>query len=265
MDEYMDFPVKEPRDFAEMKKRYIAGLGSRYPAQWKELMLPGWKNRDHVLVLGRNTATAGFYWTAREWMGTENLSYAWYDHPKMIHEMMEFIADFLIEVSRPVLEQTEVDYVMIAEDMAMKSGPLLGPDTYRTFIYPHMRRLVAFFKSQGVRYVMVDTDGNPEPLIPLLMDAGVDMIWPIERAAEMMDPLALRAKYGKALRLFGAVDKRELAKDLKAIDAHLLSLAPLIEEGGFIPTVDHTVPPDVSLANFSYYMKRKGDLLAGRF
>jgi uroporphyrinogen decarboxylase len=59
------------------------------------------------------------------------------------------------------------------------------------------------------------------------------------------------------------VDKRELVKGPDAIDAHLRSLAPLIEEGGFIPTVDHTVPPDVSWANFQYYMERKADLLAG--
>jgi len=111
---------------------------------------------------------------------------------------------------------------------------------------------------------MVDTDGNSEPLIELLLDAGVDGIWPVERAAEDMDPLQLRKKYGKSLRLFGAVDKRELAKDSATIDAHLRSLAPLIEEGGFIPTVDHTVPPDVSLDNFRYYMEAKDRLLRGK-
>ena len=37
------------------------------------------------------------------------------------------------------------------------------------------------------------------------------------------------------------------------------------EEGGFIPTIDHTVPPDISLENFTYYMKRKMDLLSGKY
>jgi uroporphyrinogen decarboxylase len=40
---------------------------------------------------------------------------------------------------------------------------------------------------------------------------------------------------------------------------------PLIEEGGFIPTIDHLVSPDISFENFKYYMKRKMDLLKGRF
>jgi uroporphyrinogen decarboxylase len=178
--------------------------------------------------------------------------------------MMEFIADFTIEVAKPVLEEMDFEYVMIAEDMAMKSGPLLGPDTFRTFIYPHLTRLVEFLKANGVRYVMVDTDGDPDALLPLLLDAGVDAIWPIERAADHMDPVELRTRYGRQLRLFGGVDKRELAKGPAAIDAHLKTLAPLIEEGGFIPTVDHTVPPDVSLADFRYYLERKKALLAGR-
>jgi uroporphyrinogen decarboxylase len=264
MDQYLRFPVENATDFREMKRRYRA-VGSRYPACWRELMLPGWKSRNHVLVLGRNCSTLGFYWRAREWMGMENVSFAWYDQPRLMDEMMEFIADFTIDVSRPILSETDIDYVFINEDMAMKSGPLLSPDLYSRFILPHMKRLVAFLKGHGTRYVVVDSDGNTEPLIPQLLEAGIDGLWPLERAANDTDPLMLRRKYGRSLRLWGAVDKRELAKGPPAIDEHLRSLVPLIEEGGFIPTVDHTVPPDVSLANFRYYLRRKADLLRGQF
>lgn len=264
MDEYISFPVSNLNDFREIKKRYQASLGARYPAQWKEIMLPRWKNREHPLVLGRNCDTLGFYWLLRDWMGTENLCYAWYDEPELLHEMTEFIADYTIEVCKPILQETDVDYVMINEDMSMKTGPLLSPAQYKEFIFPHMRRLVDFFKSNGVRYVMVDTDGNCEVLIPLLIDCGVDAIWPLERAADM-DPVRIRKKFGKEMRLFGGVDKMEIAKGKEAIDRHLGELVPLIEEGGFIPTVDHTVSPDISLENFKYYMKRKMDLISGKF
>jgi len=264
MDQYLRFPVENPEDFREIKKR-LTPAGARYPACWQEILLPAWKQRSHVLVLGRNCATKGFYWRAREWMGTENVSLAWYDQPALMHEMMEYIADFTIEVSRPILERTDVDYMFINEDMAMKSGPLLSPDTYRRFIFPLMKRLVSFLKGHGARYVVVDSDGNPEPLIPLLMDAGVDGLWPLERASQDTDPMMLRAKYGRSLRLWGAVDKRELAKSPGAIEEHLRSLAPLVESGGFIPTIDHLVPPDISLESFRYYMRRKKDLLAGKF
>lgn len=262
MDEYIRFPVESPEDFQSLKKRFDPSTPGRYPPYWRETRLPGWQDREHPLVLGPNCSTLGFYWRAREWMGTEGLSYAWYDYPELMHEMMEFIADFTIETSRSMLWEVTPDYVFINEDMSMKNGPLLSPDTYRTFIYPHMRRLVDFFKDQGVSYVAVDTDGNCELLIPMLMEAGVDAIWPMERASNM-DPLALRKRFGRELRLWGGVDKRELAKGPEAIDAHLRSMQPLIEDGGFIPTVDHLVPPDVSLSNFSHYMEQKRKLLRG--
>ena len=263
MDEYLRFPIETPADFQELKKRFRSSSPSRYPAYWREFGLRSWQQREHVLVLGKNCSTLGFYWRGREWMGTENLSYALYDEPAMMHEMMEFIADFTMETARPLLESgVKPDYIFLNEDMSMKNGPLLSPDTYRTFIFPHMKRLVAFFKSHGVSWFVVDTDGNCELLIPLLLETGVDAIWPLERASEM-DPLAIRKKFGRSMRLWGGVDKRELAKDPAAIDAHLRTLQPLVADGGFIPTVDHLVPPDVSLANFEHYVARKQQLLRG--
>jgi hypothetical protein len=262
MDQYLKFPVESPEDFKGLKKRYEAKLAGRYPPQWESLHLKRWQEREHVLVLGKNVAAGGFYWRAREWMGTENLSLAWYDHPALMHEMMEFYADFTIEVSRPILEKIDVDYFNLSEDLSMKNGPLLSPDTFRTFIKPHMRRLVSFMKDHGVRYVTLDTDGNPETLIPDFLDIGIDLLWPLERAAGM-DPVYLRKKFGTSLRLAGGVDKRVLATDADAIDRHLELLRPVIQEGGYIPQVDHLVPPDVSYDNFCHYMDTKRSLLAG--
>lgn len=262
MDQYLRFPVENRDDFRELRKRYVAALDERYPAGWKDTLLPGWRERDYVLVLGHNCSADGFYWRAREWMGTENLSYAWYDQPELMHEMMEFYADFTIECARPVLAETDVEYFNLNEDFAMKNGPLLSPDTFREFIFPHMKRLVGFFKANGARYVALDSDGRPEPLIPMLMEAGIDILWPMERAADM-DPVRIRREFGRDLRLMGGVDKREVARGRAAIDAHLRRLAPLVEDGGFIPTIDHTVPPDISWDDFRYYMDAKRRLLAG--
>jgi uroporphyrinogen decarboxylase len=177
---------------------------------------------------------------------------------------METHADFLIEAARPVLERTSVDYVALSEDLAMNTGPLLSPSAYETFIMPRLKRVIEFYKSYGhrVRYVCIDTDGNPELLLGMMMDAGVDAVWPLERAAGQ-DPVRLRNKFGRSLRLWGGVDKRVLAQGPAAIDAHLRALAALVQEGGYIPTVDHTVPPDVSWDDFSYYMEQKARLLRG--
>jgi uroporphyrinogen decarboxylase len=263
MDQYLDFPVRTAADFPAVKARLEAAIPARYPADLDD-RIARWQSRTFPLTLGRNCAANGFYWRAREFMGTENLSLAWYDQPKLMHEMMEFFADFIIETSRPVLERIQVDCFVLNEDMAMKGGPLLGPETFRTFIFPHLKRLVEFFRSHGTACVAVDSDGDPTVLIPLLMDAGVDTVWPIERASDV-SPQGWRKRFGRSLRLWGGVDKRILSRGRKAVAEHLREFIPLIEEGGFIPTVDHTVPPDVSYADFCAYMDLKQALLCGDF
>ncbi len=263
MDQFLEFPVKTPADFAGIRARLDPAASGRLPSDL-DRQVDGWRDRQWPLVLGRNCAANGFYWRAREFMGTEALSYAWYDYPEFMHELMEFYADFIMEVSRPVLEKVQVDYFTFNEDLSMKSGPLLSPETYRTFIFPRLKRLVAFLRGHGVRYVVVDTDGDPTVLIPLMLEAGIDTLWPLERAAGV-DPLVYRHRFGRELRLWGGVDKRVLSRGPKAIRAHLREFIPLIEEGGFIPTVDHTVPPDVSWDDFRYYMDVKTELLCGNF
>ncbi|NOZ62356.1 MAG: hypothetical protein GXO74_11825 [Calditrichaeota bacterium] len=263
MDQFLKFPIEKPEDFADIKRRLVAAIPERYPDDLDE-KIARWQKRDYPLILGENCAANGFYWRAREFMGTENLSLAWYDYPELLHEMMEFFADFIIETSRPVLEKINVEYFTLNEDMSMKNGPLLSPNTFKEFIFPHLKRMVEFFKSHGVRYFAVDTDGNPTQLIPLLLDAGVDVLWPVERAADF-NPVEIRKQFGKSLRLWGGVDKRVLTQGPAAIRAHLRELIPLIEEGGYIPSVDHLVPPDVSWDNFQYYLEYKHALLHFEF
>jgi uroporphyrinogen decarboxylase len=263
MDEYIDFPVKTPDDWPDIRRRLVAGIPERVPDDLDQ-QIARWRTRDFPLCLGTNCAARGFYWRAREWFGTENLAYAWYDYPDLLHEMMEFFADFVIETSRPVVERIDFDWFVLNEDMSMKTGPLMSPAAYRTFILPHLKRLCSFLRDHGVRHIAVDTDGDPTVLLPLFLEGGVDVIWPVERASET-DPLAWRREFGRDLRIWGGVDKRILPRGRDAIREHLAAMIPLIEEGGFIPTVDHTVPPDVSWDDFRTYMELKRALLAGEF
>ena len=69
-----------------------------------------------------------------------------------------------------------------------------------------------------------------------------------------MDVVALRKKFGKELLMVGGVDKREIAKGKDAIDAEVRRIMPLLgEKGGYIPTIDHAIPPDISFGDFKYY------------
>ncbi len=260
MDQYLRFPVENVADLRDLKKRYNPADMARYPQDWRDA-IPRWNARDNVLVLGRNCCT-GFYGVARAWMGTENLCFAIHDDPALCEEMFEFIADFVIEVTTPIVEAVDFDYFNFFEDMAFKTGPLMSPRSFRELVFPHYRRAIDHLKKHGVRYVSLDSDGNTETLIPQFLEMGVDVHWPFERAADM-DPVRIKGQYGTDLRIWGGVDKRDIAAGPDAIDRALRELVPLMESGGYIPALDHTFPPDISWPNFLHYMEQKQRLLDG--
>ena len=263
MDQYLRFPVENRADFHELKKRYSPRSPVRYPPWWDD-KVRSWKDCDYPLCLLVNAAF-GFYSTPRQWMGTENLSVAFYDDPTLVHEMMDFLAEFFIETVRRAVEDVAIDYFNFFEDMAYKTAPLISPQMFREFMLPRYKRVIDFLRSHGVKIVIVDSDGNMESLIPLFLEAGVTGVWPLEIAAGM-DPVKLRKEYGQDLTLSGGIDKRVLAQDRKAIEGEMLSKVPhLLEAGGYIPTVDHSVPPDVPYENFLYYLDLKEKIAEGRY
>ena len=127
---------------------------------------------------------------------------------------------------------------------------------------PYYKKWIGLLKSSGIRTVLVDTDGYFDKLIPLFLEAGVDGFGPMEIAAGM-DPVRLRKEYGKTLCMLGGIDKREIAKGKGEIEAELRRRAPIISQGGYIPSIDHSIPPSVSLDNFNYYLELKRKFLNG--
>ena len=156
-----------------------------------------------------------------------------------------------------------MDAFLFWEDMAYKTAPLISPDHARGYMLPRYRKVVDYLTGRGVPLIGLDSDGRIDSLIPVWLDAGINVLFPFEVQAGM-DVLKVRKEYGRGLRLWGGVDKRALAKGPSAIDAELLRLGPLIDEGGYIPHTDHTIPPDVSYENYCYYMKRLGQECSAR-
>ena len=265
MDQYLDFPVKDRQDFLKIKERYDPHSPVRYPLFW-ESNARAWRNRDYVLAWhAQGEGHAGLYWRARQWMGTEGLSLAFHDNPKLVHEMFDFHADFVIEVTKRALADVEIDYFYFGEDIAYKTAPLVSPQTYREFFVPRYKRMIEHLKNSGVKHVALDSDGNLEVLLPMVMECGFDSIVPCEIAAGM-EPLELRRKFGRKLGLWGGIDKRALSRDKKAIEEEMLRKVPqLLEDGGYIPHLDHTFPPDIPYENFLYYLELKHKLLEGSF
>jgi uroporphyrinogen decarboxylase len=69
----------------------------------------------------------------------------------------------------------------------------------------------------------------------------------------------MRERY-PTFALMGGIDKRALAAGREAIDRELERLIPAVEKGGYLPMVDHLVPPDVTLENYLYYLERRRKL-----
>lgn len=264
MDCYVDFPVKSGKDFQALKKLYISNPEDRLPKDWEQTLEVLDTSTRPSTFLDRYFGSFGFYSMLRNWIGTENLSYMFYDDPNLVRECLEFLTDFITGGwLAETLEKAQFDLYYIHEDMAGKSGPLISPDMFRDFFLPSYKTFVNFLKRHGVKNIVVDTDGNFAPLIPEFLDAGVEGFGPIERAAGL-DPLSLRKQYGNSFFMIGGVDKRVLKNGRKEIDSELYHvLPPMLEKGGFIPTVDHSVPPDVTLENFEYYLQVKRKIIEG--
>ncbi len=258
MDQYLSHPVTDRASFGEMKKRYDPTALTRYPILWDEWVRI-WATRDYPLCLLGN-GTFGLYSGLRSWVGTENLSYLFYDDPALVEEMIEFQTEFLLATVERALGEVEFDYFNFFEDFAGKGGPLLSPPIFRKLFLPYYQRIIERFRRAGIRHFWLDSDGDPRALIPLMLEAGITCLWPLE-CASGMDPRELRREY-PSLALAGGIDKRELAKDRAAIDRELEGkILPLRDRGGYLPHVDHTIPPDVSLDNLKYYLEKKRELL----
>jgi hypothetical protein len=76
-----------------------------------------------------------------------------------------------------------------------------------------------------------------------------------------MDVNEVNKQYGNKLSMRGGVDKREISKDFSGIDKEIDRIRPAFEMGGYIPHIDHSVPPTVSWDNYRYYLEKLCKLL----
>ena len=252
MPQFVRHPVASADDFRRFwRERMGAGLDERIGANWRE-QIRRHRTRDYPLVVIADR-WGGLFGALRNLVGVERLCELFYDDPALVEEMMDADADFLIAVLDQLLQETDIDVFGFWEDMAYRTSTLLSPAMARRFMLPRYRRITEFGRSRGVRYFGLDSDGQIDPLIPVWMDAGIDILYPFEVQADM-DVLAVRRKYGKSLRIWGGVDKRVLAQDRAAIDAELRRVAPLIAEGGYVPMLDHSATPNIPYENYCYFM-----------
>jgi uroporphyrinogen-III decarboxylase len=246
---FVEFPVKTRDDFEAMKERYDPNSPARYPPYWEEKVRT-WRERDYPLGIGAGS----FYGELRRWMGVENLSMAFYDDPEWVQEMIDFLADHYVACMKRALNDVQLDYASFWEDMAFNKASLISPAMWRGFLTRPYQKVTSTLRQAGVDIILVDSDGTMMELTPCWLEAGVNVMFPMEGRCN--DPLALREQLGRKLLILGAVDKFALMGDRKRIEEEVLGkVRTLIRQGGYIPTVDHRVPPDVPLENYLYCLE----------
>lgn len=250
MSEFLEWPVHTRADWERYRDELLdPEHPARVPADLKAKCAE-WLDKGYPLQLGYYpdvTLFGGVRWL----LGDEECLIAFCTQPDLIHDIMEHLTNLYLHVFEQVVAQVRVDVIHIWEDMCGRTGPLIGPDMWREFMLPRYRRIKAFADRHNIPVLSVDTDGLPDAIVPPMMEAGVNLLFPLEVAAGC-DVNDYRRKYPD-LAVMGGIDKRALALGPEAIDRELARIRPAIATGRYIPELDHLIPDDVSWSHYCYY------------
>ena len=246
--------VRTTRALEHLGARYSPTSRRRFPRDWKQ-RVKAWATRDYPLGL---QPCRGLLLSVLvgDWRSLEDVLYLIADEPRAVGRLMDQVADLAMGRIDRALEEVEVDYVHLSEPIASNVAPVIGPETYRRIALPACRRIVEHANSRGIDLVMVWSQGNVKPLIPLWLDIGVNVLWCSDTVAAGVDYLQLRRAYGRSLALLGGLDVHVLTRDRAAIEAEILAkVPPLLKDGGYIPAVDGRVREYVPFENYAYYRR----------
>ncbi len=249
---YLHSSIQTPDDWKRVKEERfrlddparkidIAAIQAKHPA-----------DRDYPL----GVTTGSMIGKVRDMLTFEGLTYAVYDYPEMVEDMVETCCQLVEQNLDQLLPHFEFDYAAGWEDICFKSGPLVTLDFFREVVLPRYKRIHRKLMRYGVDLWYVDCDGDVRPLMESFLEGGINCLFPFE-VMGCAHPGELLDRYQGQLRIMGGVDKIQMAKGPEAIRAYLDSLLPYVERGGYIPFCDHRCPPDVSEENYLYYLDLK--------
>ena len=131
--------------------------------------------------------------------------------PEFLNAALDKIENIQTEILKRFFEKAAdyVDAVFISDDMGSQNSLLFSPVTWDDIFRPRMKRWCDFLHSYGIK-VFYHSDGACEPLIPKLIDVGIDILNPIQHICPGMDMAELKEKYGKDLIFHGGVDTQDI-------------------------------------------------------
>jgi uroporphyrinogen-III decarboxylase len=197
----------------------------------------------------------------RDLMGEELACTGFYDQPELMHDIIKTLKDTSLSVLERVTDDLVIDQLSVHEDLAGKSGPLIGPRQFNEFIRSYFEEVWDLASSRGTKIFDMDSDGNVTPLLDVLLECGLNSMHPMEPAAGM-DIVGLRKQYGRRLVMRGGIDKHVLREGKDAIRKELeYKMQSSMREGGIAFGLDHRIPNGTSLENYRYYVDLGRELL----
>jgi hypothetical protein len=195
----------------------------------------------------------------RDMLTFEGLAYACFDYPEMVEDMVETCCLLVEDFLNQVLPHFDFDYASGWEDICFKNGPIVTVEFFKSVVMPRYKRINKKLKAHGIELWYTDCDGDVRPILPYLLEGGINCLFPFE-VNGCAHPGELLNEYGKDLRIMGGFDKIEMGKGKEAIKAYMESLVPLVERGGYIPFCDHRCPPNVAPEDYLYYLDLKEEM-----
>ena len=248
---YIEYGLKNREDWDKFKAHLQPTLDGRIDPSFYS-NIPRYRTRTYPM----SAPIGSMIGTPRNWTGFETIATLAYDDPGLLDDIVETVCQCVCVVLEEVCQYVEFDFGAGWEDICYNSGPIVSPWIFDKFIVPRYARITDILHKHGCDIAWTDCDGNVCPILDQFLAGGINCMFPAEVKGGS-DPVAIREKCGTAMRIVGGVDKLKLQEGPEAIERELLRLLPVVEQGGFIPTVDHRVPSSVPLDNYKFYIKTK--------
>jgi uroporphyrinogen decarboxylase len=172
--------------------------------------------RAQAATWGQQYAILGGDWSpfwhdANELLGMENLMCLMHDSPEFVDAVMGHALDYYFQVNERLFASAAdlFDVFFIGNDFGSQAGPLISPAMFRRFILPHLRRLTALGHDYGLK-VMMHCCGSFTPLIPAMVEAGIDGLQALQPCTPDMAPANLKARFGSKLVFNGCIDSHQV-------------------------------------------------------
>jgi uroporphyrinogen decarboxylase len=194
-----------------------------------------------------------FFHNIADFFGMENYFIKMYESPKLIEAVTEMIVDYYVAANDLFFSKLggRADIMFFGNDFGTQRDLFISVEHFKRFVLPSMKRLIAVGKKHNVK-VMLHSCGSIYRVIPDLIDAGVDMLHPIQAQAAGMSAKEL-ARYKNDLIFLGGIDAQSFLVDStpRQISEEVERVRDILGPGIIISPSHEEILPNVPAANMA--------------